>query len=394
MTGVAIAIISLLSACLLLWGYRLALMFHVMRTDPFLRGDEGDGLTGEAPLVSVIIPVRNEARNVGPCLDALLAQDYANLEIIVANDRSEDATARIVREYAEKFPRVRLVEVKDLPEGWTGKTHALHVGSRHAHGDWLLFVDADTRHVPTNVSSAIAFSLQRKADMLSLLCGLIAEGFWEKALQPLCGTILMMHNRLSRINDPSSGAAFANGQYILIRREVYDEVGGHEAVRGHLLEDIALATRVKRAGRRLVVAWGVTVSHTRMYTTLSEIFRGWSRIYLAGFEGRLWILPLTLVAILLVALAPIVTAAATTAALLAGVTGTFTWTLFLLSVPAVAFLWFIQLKLYRLAQVPLGWALFHPMSLVILFLIVAYAIWQAYVRGTVTWRGRAYAAGT
>src|ERR1700722_3715004 len=198
--------------------------------------------TSAAPLVSVIVPARNEEALLKICLDSLTQQNGVNFEIIVVDDHSTDRT----REIANSFSRqnVRLIEAAALPRGWTGKNNALATGAAIAGGGWLLFTDADTIHEPGSLARALAEARSKGSALLSYSPRQIIRSFWEKAVMPVIFAELALTFRPSQVSDSRSPAAAANGQYILITREAYGAVGGHAALAGTLLEDVALAHAV------------------------------------------------------------------------------------------------------------------------------------------------------
>lgn len=273
-----------------------------------------------APLVSIIVPARNEARNIRRCVEALLAQTYPNYELIVVDDRSTDATPAILTEllrraggeaavqpgaagfsdrvgrsddavsHLEPAGSLRVLHSAELPTGWAGKPHALAQGAAAAGGEWLCFIDADTFARPALIASALAAAQAQRADLFSLLTDQELGSFWEKVILPVVFTALSFGFPARRVNDPNSPDAIANGQFILVRRSVYAATGGHAAVRGRIDEDKALAERVKRAGFRLVLADGRTLARTRMYTSFPEIWEGWTKNIFLGMRGRLSLL--------------------------------------------------------------------------------------------------------
>jgi len=247
-------------------------------------------LPEESPLVSVIVPARNEEDNIGTCLESLMRQDYPNYEIVVVDDRSTDSTADIVRRLAATDPRIRLVKGERLAGEWLGKSHALHQGVQVARGSWYLFVDADTWHHPRSISSCLLHCLAKKVDMLSLYPHFVCASFWEKVIQPAVGRIILFAAPLLLVN--SSARVWrifymAIGQFILIRKGVYEGVGGHAAVRSLVAEDVELAKRVKKAGYRLHFLYGIDLLHTHMYHCFSEIWRGWSRSFYPGMGNNI-----------------------------------------------------------------------------------------------------------
>ena len=227
----------------------------------------------ESPLVSVIVPARNEEASLGACLASLISQTGVSFEIIVVDDGSTDRTLSI----AQSFPGVRVVEAGPLPPGWSGKNNALTTGASQVRGQWLLFTDADTVHYPGSLARAVAEADQHHADLLSYSPEQEVRGFWEKAIMPVIFADLARTYRPSRVSDPNSPIAAANGQYLLISREAYNAVGGHAAVATSLLEDVALAQAVKRSGRRIFFRLGADAVRARMYRSLPQLIEGWTK---------------------------------------------------------------------------------------------------------------------
>ena len=258
---------------------------------------------GGGPLISVIVPARNESRNIQRCVTALLAQTYANFEVIVLDDRSTDDTGPILARLAAADPRLRVLAGEPLPPGWAGKPHALAQGVAAARGEWLCFVDADTFAQPVALAATYATAQAYQADLFSILTRQKLGTFWEKVVMPVVLTGLAFGFPPERVNDPKRREAVANGQYILIRRGVYTAVGGHAALRASLVEDKALAEAVKRAGYRLVLADGQELAETRMYTSLAELWEGWTKNMFLGLQDRPWLLLLGAVVSLAGALA-------------------------------------------------------------------------------------------
>lgn len=243
----------------------------------------------DAPSLSVIVPARNEEATIERCVRSLLAQTI-DVEVIVVDDRSEDATPRILAALAAEAPRLRVIRGAELPDGWVGKPWALAQGVRAARGAWLLFTDADTWHAPEACASTLAFARTHGADALTL--GTYQElGSWgERALLPtILGMILIASGSMRALNDPrDTKHALANGQYILISRAAYDAIGGHEALRGELVEDVAFARCMKRDGRfRLLIAGGESLVRVRMYRSLGDVWHGFTKNMYAGAGGDL-----------------------------------------------------------------------------------------------------------
>lgn len=265
--------------------------------------------------LSVIVPARNEEASLGACLESLVGQlgrvhqeskkqiprppgptrnDETDefrreslqnsLEIIVVDDGSTDKT----RAVAESFPAVRVIEAAPLPEGWSGKCNACWSGAKIAKGKWLLFTDADTRHTSNSIEQGLREAESNDAALLSYSPKQEVHGFWERALMPVIFAELTKTYRPKEVSNPASPAAAANGQYLLIRRDVYDDVGGHAAIAQAILEDVELAKLVKRAGYKLQFRMCDAVS-TRMYRSFSQMWEGWTKNLALLFPQPLWL---------------------------------------------------------------------------------------------------------
>lgn len=240
----------------------------------------------DAPLISVCVPARNEERNIRACVESILAQDYPNFEVIVLDDRSIDATPEILHSLKEQAPSLQVIHGSDLPKGWAGKPHALFQASAAAGGEWLCFVDADTFLSPNTLSACYAKAIETHADMFTIMTFQILGSFWEKVLMPIVMTALSVGFSPRKVNDPNSKDAIANGQFILIKRLVYDAIGGHASVKNQIVEDKAISEQVKWNGYRLIVANGNSVARTRMYTSLPEMWEGWTKNIYLGLSDR------------------------------------------------------------------------------------------------------------
>ena len=244
-----------------------------------------------APGVAVIIPVRDEAANIGPCLDALRAQSYprGQMAVLVVDDGSTDGTGEIVERVAREAAGVTLHRAGDLPDGWLGKPHACWRGAALAgEAEWLCFMDADVRAEPDLLRDAVRAAAADGVAMLSLHPRQELGSFWEQVIVPAGMLMVACAKDLRRVNDPCAPEAEANGQFILMRRDAYFAVGGHAAVRGEVCEDTALARRAKRAGHRLRVQAADHLARTRMYRGLAELWRGFSKnaVEIMGDERR------------------------------------------------------------------------------------------------------------
>jgi glycosyltransferase involved in cell wall biosynthesis len=223
--------------------------------------------------VSVIVPARNEEVSLGACLESLVGQGGVAKQIIVVDDGSTDRT----REIAESFSDVRVISAPTLLPGWTGKNNAMAAGARQARGEWLLFTDADTVHLPGSLARSVAEAQTNGAALLSYSPEQEVHSFWEKAVMPLIFAELSTTYPLAKVRDPASPIAAANWQYLLISRDAYDAVGGHAAVASDLLEDVGMARLVKSSGRNLFFRYGGDVVRTRMYRSFTQLREGWTK---------------------------------------------------------------------------------------------------------------------
>jgi glycosyltransferase involved in cell wall biosynthesis len=240
-----------------------------------------------SPSVSVIIPARDEEANIARAVESLSAQNEV-AEIIVIDDQSKDRTASILAELTLHLPRLRLLETGDLPKGWMGKNYAVSLGAAAARGEWLLFTDADTVHLQGSTARALADAQEHQAALVSYSPEQETRTFWERVLIPFIYCRLAEKFCFARVNDPASRDAAANGQYLLIHREAYEAIDGHRSVAGEVLEDVALARRVKQAGYRIYFAPGRGIARTRMYRSFGGMWQGWTKnLYpLMGGCGR------------------------------------------------------------------------------------------------------------
>jgi glycosyltransferase involved in cell wall biosynthesis len=223
--------------------------------------------------VDVIIPARNEEDCLGRCLQSLVAQQGISFQITVVDDGSTDRTRAI----AESFPGVRVLSAGELRPGITGKVNALLTGAAGSCAEWLLFTDADTFHYPGSLAASVSEAESRKVDLLSYSPEQETASWWELAVMPLVFADLVQTYSSERINDPADPSVAANGQYILVRREVYEALGGHGVLPLNVLEDIELAKIFKVSGHRIWFRYGAGVVRTRMYRTFGAMWEGWSK---------------------------------------------------------------------------------------------------------------------
>ena len=220
--------------------------------------------------VSAIIPARNEEAIIAACIESLVRQQEIS-EIVVVDDQSTDGTAGVVRSLMSKYPRLRLLQTDRLPDGWVGKNHAVALGAREATNPWLLFTDADAEHEPGAAARALQAIQESNAALVSFSPEQVMDKWYEKALIPFIYCRLARKFSYDAVNDPASPDAAANGQFLMIRRDAYDAVGGHASVAAEVLEDVALARRIKSAGYRLAFHSGKGIVRVRMYRSFASM---------------------------------------------------------------------------------------------------------------------------
>ena len=348
--------------------------------------------SGPLPLVSLIVPARNEQRNIRRCVECLLAQTYPNFELIVLDDRSTDATPDILRELAARDGRLRVLRGVDLPPGWAGKPHALAQAAAQARGGWLCFVDADTFPAPEALASVHAEARRRGADLFTIMTEQEVGSFWERTVLPLVLTALSVGFSARKVNDPRRKDAIANGQFILIRHAVYRAVGGHTALRDSIVEDRDLAALVKSAGYRLVLADGRQVARTRMYTSLPEMWEGWTKNIFLGLKSSPGLLLLGAFGALLLLFAALALPLWLAAGLVWGSTvpGSGGWAVALEAAAVWAYLLGWRARVLSEMHVPFWYALTVPLGAVVFAAMMLASTWKVLSGQGVTWKGRRY----
>jgi len=236
----------------------------------------------EYPFVSVCVPARDEERDIEACLTSLLNQDYPQFEVIVVDDNSTDNTPDIIKSLQKRHANLVAIQGAALPADWYGKPFALHQAGQKARGELLLFTDADPVFRPYALTTAVHLMQKHRLDMLSLLPGTEFCSFWERTVQPVIFAFIAALTRFRKVNDPESKAAMGVGAFILLRREIYNRVGGHETLKQTILEDIGMARLVKRAGAKIMIADAQKIYSIRMYHSFREIWIGWRKnVFLA-----------------------------------------------------------------------------------------------------------------
>ncbi len=351
----------------------------------------------DSPQVSIIVPARNEERNIRRCVESLLEQSYQNYEVIVVDDGSTDDTPHILENIIQTHPhgnRLWVLRLRELPPGWAGKPHAIHAGVQESHGEWLLFTDADTWHAPNALRSALTSALDTASDLYSLGTAQVLPGFWEKVMMPMAYLGITMMYPIKKVNDPLSPVALANGQFILIRRAVYDMLGGYTRpeLRNTLLDDRDLAWTVKQQGFRLRLDVGRDLVQVYMYRGLREAWRGWRKNAFLGSRGGIAFLLLQLVGLPMVAIVPFLLPLLAWISRRGPISRKFVTPS---EVGAAAFLELVPLLAYHISidnqlKVPWYYAFAYPLSATLFEGILAQSAWRVLMRKGVDWRGRQY----
>jgi chlorobactene glucosyltransferase len=393
MSGTAATMFWIYAVIVAIWPIRYVVLTVILRGQEVLDGRSPRYGGAAAPLVSAILPCKDEEVYLANCLASVASQTYPNLEIIVVDDRSTDRTGEIARGFAAGDSRVRVMTIVDLPAGWTGKTHALYRAAASASGEWLWFLDADTLHAPESLAIVMEYGRKHEAALVSLLPELRCETFWERVVQPLGGIVLMQSYPLQVVHRDESPLAFANGQYILVTRPAYDAAGGHAAVKDRFVEDIALAGRVKAAGFRIRVALIRGIVSCRMYASLGQLVRGWSRILYDALGRRADRLLLRLLDVVVFCQTGHVALLLSLVFLASGLfPGLATW-LLVLSVVHHILMYFVFRLVYNTSVPGSRHVAWFPLGNVVIDAILLRAI-RMCLTGRVSWRGTEYGSGT
>ncbi len=331
------------------------------------------------PGVSIIVPARNEALNLPRLLRSLTTLNYPDYEALVVDDDSTDETAAIARSFADSG--VRLAQSAGPPPGWTGKNYACWLGAHQTSKPWLLFTDADTTHAPESLGAAVTFALEHRAAALSLLTRQECRGFWERLLLPFAYQQYFLGVRPRRVNSPA-GPALANGQYFLMRRDAYQAAGGHAACASSIIDDVALAGRLKASGIVPLVCRGERLVGVRMYTGLGAIAEGFTKNSYAFLRERR-------AAGALVAFST-VSAASVLPALLGLLGGKCRRERIALALAAYAAQAAGIVFWTRLFGAPLRYALLAPLAAVMFMGIALRSALRTITGRAVTWKGRGY----
>jgi hypothetical protein len=358
-------------------------VFHGLRVSygatkiPWLR-DFAPAPGSACPGISLIFAARDEEAKLPAALATLAGLDYPNLEIIGVDDRSQDATGRIIDEFAATHPRFRAVHVSEIPKYWLGKTHALQKGYETSSGEWLLFTDADVCFQPDVLRRAMALSRQRAMDHLTLLCNVEMHGFWEKTLITFFAMAFHLTTDAYRVSDPNSRAYVGVGAFQLLRRSAYETIGTHRRLAMEIVDDMKLGKLVKQSGLHSGVAIAQEFVAVRWQEGAGNVIRGVTKNFYAAFGYNIAFAVAAVTGMLLLNVVPFFTVFAAQG-----------WIRAFSAIAAVAAL-LVHGCVAVVTKVSPLYALTHPLGALIFAYMVARSVAVTLWRGGVTWRGTFY----
>lgn len=374
------AIFAWLIAAAWLWRVLPALRM-LPRVPNLLDSEYGVANLGASPSVTVIVPAKDEAQAIEQCLRSLLESDIPNLQIIAVDDRSTDATGDLMDRVAvepEARNRLRVLHVKELPESWLGKPHAMALAAAEVESDWLLFTDADVIFAPDVLRRALTFAARNNADHFVLYPTLILHGWAERMLIAFFQSVSAMAARPWKISDPRARRDYIGvGAFNLIRRPVYEALGGYEALRMEVLEDMRLGYCIKRAGYAQRVAFGKDLIRIRWAESAWGILQNLTKNMYSAFRFRTALVVCACVGLVFLCLTPFLALAFPGAARWAGV------------VTLVALL-LLNLRYWRLTNISPAYLLLFPIATLLFLWTLLRSMVLVLWRGGVLWRGTLY----
>lgn len=342
------------------------------------------------PRLTICIPARDEAHQIGNCVAAALAQDHPDVEVVVVDDCSSDGTADVARAVAPDDPRLRVVRNAPPPPGWAGKPWACQRAAAEASGAHLLFVDADVILAPDAARRAAAVLAERRLGLLSLFGTWRLESFWENVGIPVVGWFVRGATDVGAVNTPGRAEAFANGQFLLFDRAAYDAIGGHAVVKAEVLEDVRIARAAKQRGHAIGLYAAPELFQVRLYRDLGEILRGYGKNFYEGMDRRPLVALGALLFLFVGALLPwilLAVAALRPELVLAGLDAVGLWLgwIALVCVLPMAFRWRVERADGRTG----AWAWSHPLGNLVLAAVLVRAIFAV----ETSWKGRRFHDG-
>jgi len=332
----------------------------------------------ECPRISLLFAARDEEEKLPLALERLSKVDYPELEIVAVDDRSQDATGRILDEFGRTHDRLRVVHVTELPAGWLGKTHALQRAYEASSGEWLLFTDADVRFEPDSLRRAVTMIRAREADHLTLFGDVVMQGFWETVVMTFFGIAMHTGNESHRVADPRSRAYIGVGAFQLIRRSAYEACGTHKRLAMEVVDDMKLGKIVKLGGFRSCVGVAEHFVSVRWQSGVGNLIRGVTKNFFAALSYRLPMATVALLGMLLVNIVPFV-------AVIFG----HGWVRGIAAVSVVIAMAFHVGVDLTMKVSPL-YALTHPIGAMFFCYMIARSVVVTLWRGGVEWRGTFY----
>ena len=369
-----LVLFTLVAAFWVLHGIRAA---YGARRLPWLKYFE-PAQDAACPSISLIFAARDEEEKLPAALATLARIDYPRLEIIAADDRSLDATGRILDEFAADHPRLRAAHISELPNGWLGKTNALQKGYETSSGEWLLFTDADVRFQPDVLRRAITLAEQDNLDHLTLLCNVEMHGFWEKTLITFFALAFHLTTDAYRVSDPNSRAYVGVGAFQLLRRSTYEAIGTHRRLAMEVVDDMKLGKLVKQCGFRSGVALAQEYVAVRWQEGAGDVIRGVTKNFFAALDYNLALAAGVMTGLLLLNAVPFFVVFAAHG-----------W-IRICSAIAVVIALFVHGTIAAVTKVSPLYALTHPIGAVLLSYMVARSVAVTLWNGGVTWRGTFY----
>jgi chlorobactene glucosyltransferase len=363
-------------------------LYGLARQKPLLPTNHLRMTASDAPLVSVLVPARNEQHRVlADCIRSILAQDYGRFEVIAVNDRSTDATKAILDTLAKSDARMRVIQGQEPPAGWLGKPYAMQQAFNHARGQWILATDADMIFDRAALRTAVDSTLERKGDAMTLIPHFEASSFWERVMIPTWAWALLMFTLFYRISSPKTQGAVGIGGFFLMRRTVLERVGGYEALKDEVMEDVRLAEMIKRSGARLFTEYAPNLLSTRMYRNFSEMWECSTKNWFSGTKFSLPFALLCVCSMYLMSVVPPLIALACAIGIAAGVSADL-WLLFI----SAALSWVLQVLVLALvsvrSEVSPAYALTAPLGLSLLYAMLFDSSIRITTGKGVTWKGR------
>ncbi len=342
------------------------------------------------PLVSIIIPARNEEENIGRCLGSVLSQTYRRMEVILVNDQSTDRTGDIAESLAAQDTRLRIISGDSIPQGYSGMVYACAQGSSVASGDYYLFLDADTELIPGGIERALGYALEHQTDLLAAIPKAMIDNFWEALIQPLMGQLFLFQFNSAALNNPEDPTATAWGGFLLFRREAYARVGGHAAMRGALNHGPLSAVLIKQNRMRLGYVLGTNIVIAWMNRGFRTVWNGWTRCIVLGLGRSIPRGLLAMLGLLVFMVVPWVLSLGAFYKLLVQRGSFFHLEIGLLWASVVmASLWH-GLIIQRLFDTKTRHVWLQPLSALLIVGIIGNFIWKSLSGREVTWSGRAY----